>query len=187
MTWHCSLQNPEEQIEPQKKPINLTQKVGDKIFCTKINVKTFADVIVCAKALRSAPAGQTQKNTRIFGSSSVILGFFWGDWFAVRPYIRNEYLASQQKIWKHATTAVSSIDMDSSSNYMTGGTLTSAVEGWSSRVSKKDVDPSGMGRWSSVTFVGRKNTKTMIITGYRCVRSSGAGGAWAQEKIFMRD
>jgi hypothetical protein len=56
--------------------------------------------------------------------------------------------------------------MESSSDYMTGGTLTSTVDKWSSRVLTKESDPSGMGRWSSQTLAGRKNTKIMIITGY---------------------
>ena len=53
---------------------------------------------------------------------------------------------------------------------------------------KKESDPSSMGRWSSQTLAGKKNSKIMIITGYRCVRnSSGDTSAWTQEKIFMRD
>jgi hypothetical protein len=78
--------------------------------------------------------------------------------------------------------------MESSSDYMTGGTLTSTVDKWSSRVLTKESDPSGMGCWSYQTLAGRKNSKIMIITGYRCVQnSSGDTSIWNQEKIFMRD
>jgi hypothetical protein len=80
------------------------------------------------------------------------------------------------------------IEMESSSDYMTGGTLTLMVDKWSSGVFKKQPDPSGMGRWSSQTLVGKKDSKITIIMGYRCVRnSSGDNSAWNQEKIFMRD
>ncbi len=52
------------------------------------------------------------------------------DWH--RPYVQYDFLARQQKTWQHAATSFSSIDMESSSNYMTGGTLTSTVDWWSS-------------------------------------------------------
>lgn len=108
------------------------------------------------------------------------------DWH--RPYVRSDFLARQRKTWNHAATSFSSIDMESSSDYMTGGTLTSTVDRWSSRVFKKDADPSGMGRWSYQTLVGKKKSKLTVITGYRCVRNdSGDGSAWTQEKIYMRD
>jgi hypothetical protein len=81
----------------------------------------------------------------------------------------------------------SSIDMLSPSVYMTGEMVTSAAGAWSSRVSEKEKDPTGMGRWSNIMMVGKKNTKVAIITGNRCVWSSGKGSTWNQEKIFMRD
>jgi hypothetical protein len=49
-----------------------------------------------------------------------------------RPYVWADYLVRQWKTWKHAATFFSSIDMESSSDYMTGGTLTSTVNCWSS-------------------------------------------------------
>jgi hypothetical protein len=105
-----------------------------------------------------------------------------------RLYVMNVVLSRQHKVWKHVATIFSSIDMESSSDYMTGGTLTSTVDKWSSRVLTKESDPSSMGRWSSQTLAGRKNSKIMIITGYRCVQnSSGDTSVWNQEKIFMRD
>jgi hypothetical protein len=41
-----------------------------------------------------------------------------------RPYVRSDFLSRQRKTWKHAATSFSSIAMESSSDYMTGGTLT---------------------------------------------------------------
>jgi hypothetical protein len=49
-----------------------------------------------------------------------------------RPYVKSEYLSRQQKIWKHSATSFSTIDMESSSDYMTVGTLTATVNKWSS-------------------------------------------------------
>jgi hypothetical protein len=50
------------------------------------------------------------------------------------------------------------INIDSPSDYTTGRTLTSAVGSWSSWVQMKEKDPSGMGQWSSITFVGKQKT-----------------------------
>jgi hypothetical protein len=56
--------------------------------------------------------------------------------------------------------------MESFSDYITGSTLTSTVDRWSSREFVKDADPSVMGRWSYQMLVGKRNSKTSIITGY---------------------
>jgi hypothetical protein len=96
-------------------------------------------------------------------------------------HVKYDYL-SRHKTWKHAATSLSSIDMESMSDYITGGTLTSTVNKWSSCVFKKESNPSGMGHWSSQTLVGKNNSKMMIITGYRCVQnSSGDSSTWSQE------
>jgi hypothetical protein len=71
---------------------------------------------------------------------------------------------------------------------MTGGTLTSTVDRWSSRVFKKDSDPSGLGRWSYQTLVGKQNTKVTTITGYQCVcNTSDEGSVWNQQSIYLKD
>ncbi len=78
--------------------------------------------------------------------------------------------------------------MESSLDYVTGGMLTSTVDRWSSRVFKKDSDPSGMGCWSYQTLVGKQNSKITIITGYHCVcNTSGDSSAWTLQSIFMKD
>jgi hypothetical protein len=105
-----------------------------------------------------------------------------------RSYVRSEYLSRQRKMWKYSATSFFLIDMETSLDYITGGTLTSMVDRWSSRVCKKDSDPSGMGHWSYQTLVGKRNSKITIITGYRCVRNtSGDSSAWTLQSIFMKD
>jgi hypothetical protein len=105
-----------------------------------------------------------------------------------QSYIWNAFLHCQQSIWKYANTSFSSSDIPlPPSDYWTGGTLTSAVGSWSLHVLSKEQDPSGMGHWSSITFVRKWNTKVTIITGYQCTHSNGDASAWTQEKIFMQD
>jgi hypothetical protein len=45
-----------------------------------------------------------------------------------RPYVWSEYLARHWKTWKYSATSFSLIDMESSSDYVTGGALTSTVD-----------------------------------------------------------
>jgi hypothetical protein len=104
-----------------------------------------------------------------------------------RPHVRSDYLARQQKTWTYSATSFSLIDMESSSDYVTGGMLTAMVDRWSSRVFKKYSDPSGMGCWSYQTLVGKRHSKTTIITGYCCARNtSGDSSAWTLQSIFMK-
>jgi hypothetical protein len=91
-------------------------------------------------------------------------------------HVKYDYL-SRHKTWKHAATSLSSIDMESMSDCMTGSALTSTVDKWSSHVFKKESNPSGMGHWRSQTLVGKKNSKMMFITGYRCVQNSSGNSS----------
>ena len=89
-----------------------------------------------------------------------------------RSYVKFDFLSRQRKTWKHAATSFASIDMESSSDFTTGGTLTSIVDKWSSRVTMKEIDPSGMARWSAETMAGKKKSMVTIITGYNCVKNT---------------
>jgi hypothetical protein len=89
-----------------------------------------------------------------------------------RPHVKMEFLGQQCSVWKGqggVKTAVSSINLDSLSDYQTGGTVTSAVGPWCTRVLSTDSDPSGMDHWSSLTFIGRQHHCITVVTGYRCV------------------
>jgi hypothetical protein len=61
-----------------------------------------------------------------------------------RSYVKSDYLARLHKIWRYSATLLSLIEMESSSDYITGGTLTSTVDKWSSQVFKR-VLPIGHG------------------------------------------
>jgi hypothetical protein len=80
-----------------------------------------------------------------------------------------EFMNQQRLVWKGhggVKSAVSSIDLPSTSDFQTVGTVTSAVGSWCTRVLTAKTDPSGMGRWSCLTFIGRQNRWISIITGY---------------------
>jgi hypothetical protein len=52
------------------------------------------------------------------------------------------------------------------SHYKPGGTVTSALGHWASRVFRSRKDPSGCGRWSYIC-IGKKDKKFSMVTFYR--------------------
>ena len=53
------------------------------------------------------------------------------------------------------------------SDYKPGGTTMFTLNNISSAVLQKGHDPSGMGRWTFITILGKNNTRTSIFTIYR--------------------
>ena len=58
------------------------------------------------------------------------------------------------------------------SHYYPGGTCTTCLGPWVSRVINTITDPTSMGRWSGLVLRGKRNTSTAIITCYRPPPSS---------------
>ena len=130
---------------------------------------------------------QDLETLRDFDVSCFCLAEINMDW--QKPHVKMDFLSQQRLVWKGlggAKSAMSSIALENTSDFLTGGTVTSAVGHWCTRVLHTESDPSGMGRWSSVTFIGRQHRRITVVTGYRCVRSSGDNSVWSQEKIFLR-
>jgi hypothetical protein len=60
------------------------------------------------------------------------------------------------------------VSCDRDSAYKPGGTLTATTDKWTSRSTGKPlVDPSGLGRWSGISFLGKQGKRLSIITAYR--------------------
>jgi hypothetical protein len=62
------------------------------------------------------------------------------------------------------------------SHYKTGGTATSALGHWASRVLRSGKDPTGCGRWSYICL-GKNDKKFAIVTVYRVGHNRNAGDA----------
>jgi hypothetical protein len=78
-----------------------------------------------------------------------------------QSYVKSDYLATLHKIWRYLASSFLLIEMESSSDYMTGGTLTSTVDKWGSQVFKRESDPSGMDRWSLQTLEWANRTTSL--------------------------
>jgi hypothetical protein len=69
------------------------------------------------------------------------------------------------------------------SHYKPGGTVTSALGHWASRVLRSGKDLMGCGRWSYVCL-GKNDKKYAIVTVYRVGHNLNAGDATAFQKQF---
>jgi len=87
------------------------------------------------------------------------------------------------KNWKHSSLQTSHGNEEFESNYKPGGTLTAVMDGWTSRVEEKGVDPYGLGRWSYIALRGKGVVKIYIVTVYRVCnnRDSGPKTAYKQQ------
>ncbi|KAI2495356.1 hypothetical protein MHU86_19158 [Fragilaria crotonensis] len=64
-----------------------------------------------------------------------------------------------------------------SSSYQPGGTFMATTGKWASRSTGKIiVDPTGLGRWSGLTFLGKRGKRLTVITAYRSPRQQPSAG-----------
>lgn len=69
---------------------------------------------------------------------------------------------------------------------LAGGTTTLAINDSVNRVSSTDIDPSGLGRWSSILLKGKGHVSIRFVTAYRCVRNTkGPLSVWNQQRYLL--
>ena len=67
--------------------------------------------------------------------------------------------------------------MTSSSGYQPGGTFMTSTDRWGTRSTGTPlIDPSGMGRWSGLRYLGKQGKRLSIITAYCSPRQQPSGG-----------
>ncbi len=90
-----------------------------------------------------------------------------------------------RKIWKHSKVSKSYTKDDFQTENQPGGTVTIAVNHWTSRVIDSGEDPYGLGRWSYLVLRGKGGIKVLIVTAYRvckqAVQSAGYKTSTAQQ------
>ncbi len=63
------------------------------------------------------------------------------------------------------------------SGYQPGGTLTVTKNQWASRsIGAQLLDPTGMGRWSGLSYLGKQGKRLALLTAYRSPRQQHQGG-----------
>ena len=72
-----------------------------------------------------------------------------------------------------------------STTYQPGGNLLLSINKASHRVLATDRDPTGLGRWTSTSYRGRRNIVLRVIVAYRACRSSGPNLAYMQQQRYL--
>jgi hypothetical protein len=91
-----------------------------------------------------------------------------------------------KKIFKTSRTVTSESDIIYDQPYKPGGTLTTVVGKWQSRVSKRGTDNSGLGRWSYIRLSSNKKS-IVIVTAYKPLKTQGPYTAWTQQWTLLRE
>ena len=90
----------------------------------------------------------------------------------------------QQPICNHFSSARSAFSsstlpdaLSGSGSYQPGGTFMASTGRWATRSTGKPlVDPSGLGRWSGLCYLGKRGKRLAILTAYRSPRQQPTGG-----------
>jgi hypothetical protein len=96
------------------------------------------------------------------------------------------WAAITRRTFKHSKSATSESDIKSDNSYKPGGTMTTIVGKWQSRVSVRGSDASGLGRWSYLV-VSSNRKKVVFITAYRPCKTTGPHTPWTQQWIILRE
>jgi hypothetical protein len=90
-----------------------------------------------------------------------------------------------RKTFKHSRTSTSESDIVFDQNYKPGGTLTTIVGKWQSRVSERGSDSSGLGCWSYICLSSNKKN-LMIIMAYKLLKTQGPTTTWTQQWMINK-
>jgi hypothetical protein len=89
-----------------------------------------------------------------------------------------------KKIFKTSPTITSESDIIYDQHYKPGGTLTTVVGKWQSRVSERGTDNSGLGRWSFIRLSSNKKS-IVIVTAYKPLKTQGPYTAWTLQWTLL--
>jgi hypothetical protein len=91
-----------------------------------------------------------------------------------------------RKTFKYSRQSASESDITFKNHHKPGGTLTTVVGRWQSRVTKKGHNPTGLGRWSYLKFSSNKQN-LIVITAYRPCKTMGPTTTWTQQWLLLRE
>jgi hypothetical protein len=86
------------------------------------------------------------------------------------PYIRRLFFQHQRQVWEHSKFSFSSSNIDTGLQ-KPGGTILGITGNLTSRVIESTAD--NMGRWSSLTLLGRLRAKITVVCTYQVVDTRG--------------
>ena len=112
------------------------------------------------------------------------------------PHLKSDFKTAVRRFHKQSKVSFGSPTQEidpcpNTESYQAGGNLTMVNGPMSSRVYGADIqDPSGLGRWSGFTLLGKDNNKLTIITAYRVCHgspsSASLGSSFLREYEYLR-
>ena len=112
-------------------------------------------------------------------------------------HMRSDFLQSIKKFHPLSKTTFGSVDhnidpVQGNDKFQAGGNLTTVFGKWTTTVHRQEIhDPTGLGRWSGITFTGKNQQALSVITGYRSckgsITTSGVSTTFHREYTFYRD
>jgi hypothetical protein len=102
------------------------------------------------------------------------------------PYIRRLFFQHQRQVWEHSKFSFSSSNIDTGLQ-KPGGTILGITGNLTSRVIESTAD--NMGRWSSLTLLGRLRAKITVVCTYQVVDTRGPSGpttAFTQQLLMLK-
>ena len=108
------------------------------------------------------------------------------------PQLVNQFQRTVQKTWskQKIELCTSTSDLQWASDHKPGRTAMALLNNISSALIQKSKDPSGMGRWTYATTLGRNNKKITVFNVYRPskmkVEDTGSSTVIKQQWIMMQ-
>ncbi len=102
------------------------------------------------------------------------------------PYIRRLFFQHQRQVWEHSKFSFSSSNIDTGLQ-KPGGTILGITGNLTSCVIESTAD--NMGRWSSLTLLGRLRAKITVVCTYQVVDTRGPSGpttAFTQQLLMLK-
>jgi hypothetical protein len=102
------------------------------------------------------------------------------------PYIRQLFVQHQRQVWEHSKSAFSSSNINTGIQ-KPGGTILGITGKLTSQVINTTTDT--MGRWISITLLGRLRAKITIVCAYQVVNICGTSGpttAYTQQLLMIK-
>ncbi len=96
--------------------------------------------------------------------------------------VRRNFHKPLHSHFSHARCAYSSSNLptdkaNQNTSYQPGGTFMATTGKWTTRSTGKALeDPSGLGRWSGLTYLGKQNKRLTVLTAYRSPRQQPSAG-----------
>jgi hypothetical protein len=105
---------------------------------------------------------------------------------SMKGYLFQKWNDITRKIVRVSKSETSESDIKLDTDYKPGGTITTIVDKWQSRVTERGSDDKGLGRWSYLVL-SSNNRKLAIVTAYRPCKTQGPTTTWTQQWLMLRE